>query len=165
MPTKVVYKKGQKCGKEDNCKSTLYYEENALTYCKRGHLQEVDRHLNQMKIVSDEAVFRGDQRSRVRMTLAPRVERAVLKEKNLRESPDVRLHSIFSHHHGTSLTKSSLQRHNRYRALFSILSAHPSETMLRLNPHHWPTSRARRCGQRLMGITLAVTEKQNRCYL
>lgn len=40
MSTKVVYKKGQRCGKEDNCKSTLYYEEDALTYCKRGHLQE-----------------------------------------------------------------------------------------------------------------------------
>ena len=48
------------------------------------------------EIVSDEALFRGEQRSRMRMTLAPRVERAVLEEKNLKESPNVRLHPIFS---------------------------------------------------------------------
>ena len=165
MPAKVEYEKGQRCGKEDNCKSTLYYVEDALTYCKRGHLQEVNRHLNQMKSLSDGALFRGEQPSRMRMTLAPRGERVVLEEKNMKGSPNVRLHPVSSPHHSTSLTKSSLQRYNRYRALPSILSAHPLETMPRLNPHHWPSSRARGCGQRLMGITLAVAERQNRCYL
>ena len=96
MPTKVEYKKGPKCGKEDNCKSTLYYEEDGLTYCKRGHLQEVNRHLNQVKLCLTKLVFRGQQRSRMRMTLVPRVERAVLEERNLKRSPKVRLHSVFS---------------------------------------------------------------------
>lgn len=40
MPKKLEYTKGQRCGKEDNCRSTLYYKENSFQYCKRGHLQE-----------------------------------------------------------------------------------------------------------------------------
>lgn len=58
MSTNLQFTKGQKCGKEDNCKSTLYYEENGLKYCKRGHLQEVIGNLSQPCIEPDGAVFR-----------------------------------------------------------------------------------------------------------
>lgn len=53
MSTKLQYTKGQKCGKEDNCKSTLYYYEDGLKYCKRGHLQEVYGDLSQLRIELD----------------------------------------------------------------------------------------------------------------
>lgn len=40
---KPLFTKGQECGKEDNCKSKLYYyEENGFKYCKNGHMQEVN---------------------------------------------------------------------------------------------------------------------------
>ena len=58
MSTKLQYTKGQKCGKEDNCKSTLYYEDNGFKYCKRGHRQEVNRNLNQLNIEPDGAMSR-----------------------------------------------------------------------------------------------------------
>lgn len=58
MSTKLQYTKGQRCGKEDNCKSTLYYEENGFKYCKRGHLQEVNRNPSQLTIEPNGAIPR-----------------------------------------------------------------------------------------------------------
>ena len=58
MSTKLEYTKGQKCGKEDNCKSTLYYQENGLRYCKRGHLQEVNGDLSQLSVEPDGVISR-----------------------------------------------------------------------------------------------------------
>lgn len=59
MPTKLQYTKGRRCGKEDNCKSTLYYEEDGFRYCKRGHLQEVNGGISQLSIEPDGAMYRG----------------------------------------------------------------------------------------------------------
>ena len=75
MPTKVQYMVGQRCGKEDNCKSTQYYEEDGFQYCKRGHLQEVNRDPSQLSLRPDRTVSSGYQRSKMRMILVPRAER------------------------------------------------------------------------------------------
>lgn len=161
MPKKLEYTKGQRCGKEDNCRSTLYYEENSFQYCKRGHLQEVNGDLSQLGIEPDRVISREYQRSKMRMTLAPRVERPASEGKQKKRSPKVSPRAATPLIYRTSLTASSLQRRHCYRALPSILSAHPLETMLRLGPHHWPPSRARDRGQRLMGVAVAVAEKQD----
>lgn len=161
MAARLKYTKGQKCGKEDNCKSTLYYLQDGFQYCKRGHLQEVSGGLSQLTIETDGAISREYQRSKMRMTLAPRVERPASEGKSERRSPKVGLYPVILLHCTLSLTASSLQGHHRYRALPSILSAHPLETMLRLYPHNEPTSRARDGGQRFMGVTVAIIEKQD----
>ena len=161
MSSKLEYTKGEKCGKEDNCKSTLYYQDNGFKYCKRGHRQEVNRDPSQLTIEPDGAMSRDKQRSKMRMTLGPRGERPVLEGKHKKRSLKVCLRLVTSLHNITALTASSLHRHHRYRALPSSLSAHPLETMLRLDPHHWPTSRARDCNQRPMGVTAAIVEEQD----
>ena len=89
MPTKLEFTKGEKCGKEDNCKSRHYYEQDGLKYCKRGHLQEVSRHTSQLSIKTDLAISRGKKRSQMRMTLAPRVGRPVSRGRNRKMSPKV----------------------------------------------------------------------------
>jgi hypothetical protein len=40
MPGKIEWRKGPVCG-IDRCKSTQYREEDGLTWCRRGHQQEV----------------------------------------------------------------------------------------------------------------------------
>lgn len=89
MPKKLEYTKGQRCGKEDNCRSTLYYKENSFQYCKRGHLQEVNGDLSQLGIEPDRVISREYQRSKMRMTLAPRVERPASEGKQKKRSPKV----------------------------------------------------------------------------
>lgn len=165
MSTRLQFTKGQKCGKEDNCKSTLYYWEDGFKYCKRGHLQEVKGNLSQLRVEPNGVMSREYQHSKMRMTLAPRVERPASEGRHKKWSRKVGLRPVTPLQNSASLTASSLQRHHRYGALPSILPAHPLETMLYLDPHHWPASRARDRGQRLMGVTIAVVEKQDWCYL
>lgn len=98
MSKKLQYEKGGRCGKEDNCKSTLYYEENGFTYCKRGHLQEVNGGQSQLKIEPDGAISRDKPRSKTRMISAPRVEKPASGGKHEKGSPKVGLHLTLLRH-------------------------------------------------------------------
>ena len=97
----------------------------------------------------------------MRTTLAPRVEEPASEGKHKKRFPKVGLRLVASLLYIISLIASSLQGNHRYGALPPMLSAPTLETMLRLDPHHWPTNRARDRGQRLVGVTFAVAEKQD----